>query len=99
MRPQSHSPHRPTQPIIYVPLQVNTFRKNILLIVQYKYLKSCSKDFILQNLILRTRLFCTGFITEPSCVVDFRLTEICGAEMICIGGEPVLKRHFGGAGP
>jgi len=39
------------------------------------------------------------FITQPSCVVDFRLTEICQMEMICIGGVPVLKRHFGGAGP
>ena len=25
--------------------------------------------------------------------------RICQAEMICIGGVPVLKRHFGGAGP
>jgi len=39
------------------------------------------------------------FITQPSCVVDFRLTEICYVEMICIGSVPVLKRHFGGAGP
>jgi len=90
---------RPTQSIIYVPLQVNRFQKTILLIVQYKYLKSCSGDFILQNLILRTRLFGTMFITQPSCVFHFRLTEICQAEMICIGGVPVLKRHFGGAGP
>jgi len=29
---------------------------------------------------------------------DFRLTEICQAETICIGSVPVLKRHFGGAG-
>ena len=33
---------RPTQSIIYVPLQVNRFQKSILLIVQYKYWKSCS---------------------------------------------------------
>ena len=75
------------------------FQKIMLLIVQYKCLKSCSKDFSLQNLILRTRLCGTGFITQPSCVFDFRLAEICQAEMICIGGVPVLKRHFGGAGP
>jgi len=37
--------HRPTQSIMYVPLQVNRFRKSVLLIVQYKYLKSCSGDF------------------------------------------------------
>ena len=52
---------RPAQSIIYVLLQVNRFQKIVLLIVQYKYLKSCSKDFILQNLILRTRLCVTGF--------------------------------------
>ena len=37
--------NRPTQSIMYVPLQVNRFQKSILLIVQYKYLKSCSGDF------------------------------------------------------
>ena len=35
----------PTQSILYVPLQVNRFQKSILVIVQYKYLKSCSGDF------------------------------------------------------
>jgi len=54
--------------------------------------------FILQNLILRTRLCGTGFITQP---VVFLIStwRICQVEMICIGGVPVLKRHFGGAGP
>ena len=55
---------RPTQSIMYVPLQVNRFRKIVLLIVQYKYLRSCSGDFILQNLILCTRSCGTGFITQ-----------------------------------
>jgi len=54
--------YHPTQSIIYVPLQVNRFHKIILLIVQYKYLKSFSEDFILQNLILRTKLCGIGFI-------------------------------------
>jgi len=36
-----------------------------------QYLKSCSGDFILQNLILRTRLCDTGFITKHSCVFGF----------------------------
>ena len=57
---------RPTKSIIYVPLQVNRFQKSILLIVQNKYLKSCSKDLILHNLILCTRLCGTGIITQPS---------------------------------
>ena len=90
---------RLTQSIIYVPLQVNRFQKIDWRIFQYKYLRSCSKHFILQNLILHTKLCGTGFITQASCVLDFRLTDICQAEMICIGGVPVLKRHFGGAGP
>jgi len=50
----------------YVPLRVNRFQKIILLIVQYKYFESCSGDFILQNLILRTRSCSTGFITQSS---------------------------------
>jgi len=44
---------------------------------------SCSGDFILQNLILRTRLCGTEFIAQHSCVFDFDLTEICQTEMIC----------------
>ena len=36
---------RPTQSVMYVPLQVNIFHESILLIVQYKYSKSCSGDF------------------------------------------------------
>jgi len=54
---------RPTQSIMYVPLQVNRFQKMILY-RSVQYLKSCSGDFILQNLILRTRLCGTGFITQ-----------------------------------
>jgi len=42
--------------MIYVPLQANRFPKIILLIVPYKYLKFYSNDFILQNLILLTRV-------------------------------------------
>jgi len=95
----SFSAIRPIQSILYVPFQVNRFQNFILLIVQYKYFKSCPRRFILQNLILRTRLCVTMFITQPNCVADFNLTKICEAEMICIGGVPVLKRHFGGAGP
>jgi len=66
---------RPTQSIMYVPLQVNRSKKIILLIVQYKYLKSCSRRFYCPNLILRTRFCGTMFITEPSCLFDFHLTE------------------------
>jgi len=84
---------------MHVSLQVNRFQKIILLIVQYKYLESSSWRFYSPNLILGTRLCGTMFITQLSCLLDFHLTEICQAEMIYIGGVPVLKRHFGGAGP
>jgi len=50
----------PTQSMIYVPILVIRFQESILLIVQYKYLESCSEDFIVQNLILRTRSCGTG---------------------------------------
>ena len=36
---------RPTQWIMYVPLQENRYQKNVLLILQYRYLNSCSGDF------------------------------------------------------
>jgi len=35
----------PTESVMYVPLQINRFHKSILLIVHYKYFKSCSGDF------------------------------------------------------
>jgi len=90
---------RPTQSNFYVPLQVDRFQKSILLIVQYTYLKSCSGDFILQNLILRTKSCGNGFITEHSWLLHFHLTEICRAEMFCATVVPALKGHLGGASP
>jgi len=69
---------RPTQSMIYDHLLVNTFQKIVLLIVRYKYLKSCSDDSILQNLILRTRLCGTGFSTQPSWILHFHPTKMVG---------------------
>ena len=40
----SHS-DRPTQSVMYVPLQVNRFAESVFPIVQYRYLKSCYGDF------------------------------------------------------
>ena len=68
--------NHPTQSIMYVPLQVNRFQTSILRIVQYKYWKSCSGDFILQNLILRTRSCVTGFITQSGWVFHFHKTTL-----------------------
>ena len=67
-----------TQSIMYVPLQVNRFQNSILLIVQYKYLKSCSRRFYPPNLILRTRSCVTGFITQSTWVFHFHPTIMVG---------------------
>jgi len=76
------------------------FQKSILLIVQYKYLKSCSGDFILQNPILRTRSCGTGFITQSSWGFHFRQTTLvwwkCFVPQLYqfrrgISGGPALK--------
>jgi len=85
---------RPTQSIMYVPLQVNRSQKCILLIVQYKYIKPCSGDFnspesdpphkIMRYWIYYSTQLCFGFPPD----------RICQMEMICIGGVPVLKKAF-----
>ena len=64
---------RPTQSMIYVHLLVKTLQEIILLIIQYKFLKSCTEDFTLQDLILRTRLCGTCFISQHCRVVVFWL--------------------------
>ena len=38
-------PKPPDPSVMYVPLQINGFAKSVLLIVQYRYLKSFSRDF------------------------------------------------------
>ena len=89
----------PTQWIMYVSSQVNRSQKCILLIVQYKYIKSCSGDFyspesdpphkIMRYWVYYSTQLCSWFPTN----------RICHLEMICIGGVPLLKRHFSGACP
>jgi len=66
-----------------LPLRVNRFLKIILLIIQYKYLKSFSNNFILQNLIL----------TQDDEVLVLLLNKFSAprdldgnTEKICIGG-------------
>jgi len=82
---------------IYVPLLVYLSQKVILLIVQYKYLKSCSKNFKLQDVILRTRLCGTGFIPQHCRVVDFHLTKIVGGNFlyqVCTISERANRRGW-----
>ena len=91
---------RPTQSVMYVPLQVNIFHQSILLIVQYKCLKSCSGDFYSPNLILRTRSCVTGCITQSGWVFHFQQTTLVWWEWFVpklyqfrmgISGGPALK--------
>jgi len=88
--------YRPFQPIIHVLLQVNRFQKSLSLIVQYNYLKSCPGDFILQNLILRTRSRGTVFITtQSSWVFHFHPTIMVGWNVLyhsCTNSKGASRR-------
>jgi len=90
---------RPTQSIMYVPLQVNRSQKCILLIVQYKYIKSCSGDFHSPESDPPHKIMRYDVYYSTQLSFWFPPDRIRQVEMICIGGVPGLKRHFGGAGP
>jgi len=84
---------RATQSMMYIPLLVNRFLKIILLTIQYKYLKSFSNNFILQNLIL----------TQDYAVLVLLLNKFSvprdqygNTEKICIGKVPVSKSFSAG---
>jgi len=84
---------------MYVSLQVNRFQKSILLIVQYKYIKSSSGDVYSPESDPPHKIMQYWVYYSTQLVFGFTPDRICHVEMICIGGVPVLKRHFGGAGP
>jgi len=67
---------RPTQSIIYVPLQVNRFRKIVLLIVQYKYSKSFSRDFYFPESYPPHKIMLYWFYYSMSLVFHFNLTTL-----------------------
>jgi len=90
---------RPTQVMNYIPLLVNRFQTSILLIVQYKYLQSCFKDLIPQNLILRTRSCGTAYITQLSWLLHFHSTQMCRVEIMCTSGRTIPKRYLSRASP
>ena len=92
----SIQPARATQSMMYLPLRVNRFEIIILLIVKYKYLKSCSKHFILQNLILDARLCSTGFITQPSWLSDFPVTNMVRRKRFVLAVYQYQKASRGG---
>jgi len=78
MRPPQYR-LRPTQSINYVPLQVIRFQKSVLLIVQHKYVKSCSEDFILKKSDSPHKTL-RYWITQHSWLIHFRQAEICLVE-------------------
>ena len=90
---------RPTQSVMYVPLQVNRFAESVLLIVQYRFLKSCSGDFNSPESDPPHKIMRYWVYYSTQLCFSFPPDRICQVEMICIGGVPVSKRHFGGAGP
>jgi len=101
--PSSSSSNGVTASIKYIPFQVIIFQKSILLIVQYKYSKSCSEDFFLKNptkiwssaqdhAVLHLLLNTVGFFISDR-------AEICLFEMICTTVVPASKGHLGGASP
>ena len=90
---------RPTQSVMYVSLQVNRFAESVLLIVQYRYLKSCSGDFYSPESDPPHKIMRYWFYYSIWLGFSFAPDRICQVEMICSGGVPVSKRHFGGAGP
>jgi len=84
---------------MYVPLQVNRFAESTLLIVQYRYLKSCSGDCYSPESDPPHKIMRYWFYYSFWLGLSFPPDGISQVEMLCIGGVPVSKRHFGGAGP
>jgi len=70
------STSNPPDPISHVCSLTAELISQNLLIGQYRYLKSCSGDFILQNLILRTRSCVTVFITQSGWAFHFHQTTL-----------------------
>ena len=101
--------HRPTQSIMYVPLQVNRFQKSILLIVQYKYLKSRPDILfsesdpphkIMRHWFLLLNLVGVFMSTRPRWSVGNVLYHSCTSfEGACRGDKPFnIFAWFTGAG-
>jgi len=76
---------RPTQWIMYVPLQVNRSQKCILLIVLYKSIKSCSGDFYSPKSDPPHKIMRYWVYYSTQLVFGFPPDRISQVEMICIG--------------
>ena len=87
--------NRPTQSVMYVLL----LDESVLLIVQYRFLKSFSGDFYSPESDPPHKIMRYWFYYSIWLDFSFQSDRICHIEMICIGGVPVSKIHFGGASP
>ena len=87
---------RPTQSIMYVPLQVNWSQNYILLIVQYKCIKA-SGDFYSPESDPPHKIMRYWVYYSTQLYFGFQTDSICQVDMICVGSVPLW--HFGGAGP
>jgi len=90
---------RPTQSVMYAPLQLNILSESILLIVQYKYLKSCSGDFYSPESDPPHKIMRYWFYYSIWLAFSFPLDHAGLVEMICTTGVPVSKGHLGGGSP
>ena len=90
---------RLTQSLMYVPLQVNVFHESILLIVQYKYLKSCCGDFHSPEFDPPHKIMHYWFYYSIWLGFSFPPDHAGLVEMICTTVVPASKGHLGGASP
>ena len=95
----THSCVRPTQSVMYVPLQVNRFHESILLIVQYKYLKSWSEDFYCPESHPPHKIMSYWVYYSIWWGFSFPPDYASLVEMFCTTVVPVSKGHLGGVSP
>jgi len=69
---------------MYVPLQVNRFPESVLLIVQYRYLKSFSGDFYSPESDRLHKIMRFWFYYSIWFGFSFQSERICHPEMICV---------------
>jgi len=81
---------------MYVPLQVNGFQKNILLIFQYKYLKSCSGGFDSLESDPPHKIMRYWFYYSIELGFSFPPDHAGLVEMICTTVVPLSKGHLRG---
>ena len=89
-------PPDPINHVCSLPCKVNTFRKIILLIVQYKYLKSCSEDFYSPKSDPPHKLMQKCFYSSISLGFSFPPDHSGLINMFCTTVVPVSKGHLVG---